>query len=567
MASSLRDRAPPAAVISLALLLPLLASAAAAQVPAPTPAAPIRVRVLGMNDFHGQLEAGRSFQERPVGSAAVLAAYLRASSAAFAGPTLIIHAGDWVGASPPSSALLQDEPSVQWLNLLANEFCSYTRRDDPRCNLAAAPGNHEFDEGVTELLRLVRGGRSKFGDFLERPYRGARFPYVCANVIDLRSHKPLLPPYVIKQLAGVRVGIIGAVTEDAPNLVVKSGVRGVRFVAAAEAVNVQVKALQKLGVQAIVVSVHKGGAQEPYAGPTRPDVAGPREGITDFIERLDSAVDVVISGHAHAFSNAFMPNASGAKILVTQAGSAGTAFAEIDLSLDASSGDVVEKSARIVPTFADAGPGLTPAADVAQLVERAKQRVATITSSVVGQLPEALSETPNAAAESALGNLIADAQRSALRADVALMNQGGIRTGLAAGPQTWGALFAVQPFGNTLVAMDLSGAQLLEALEQQWRDTPPRLLQTSGLRYAWDPAQPVGARVTAVEIGAKPLSRETSYRVVVNSFLAFGGGGFEVFTKGTRRQLGPVDLDALIAYFKTNAGKLAPRIEGRARQP
>jgi 5'-nucleotidase len=259
MASPPSDRSPSPAhfLVAFAALLALFvlalapSSSAAAQTLAPATLA--KVRVLGMNDFHGQLEPGRTFQERPVGSAAVLAAYLRASSAAFAGPTLLVHAGDWVGASPPSSALLQDEPSVQWLNLLANEFCSYTKRDDARCNLAAAPGNHEFDEGVTELLRLVRGGRSKLGDFLEQPYRGARFPYVCANVIALRSQRPLLPPYVIKQVAGVRIGIIGAVTEDAPNLVVKSGLRGVRFVDAADAVNVQVKALQKLGVQTIVV--------------------------------------------------------------------------------------------------------------------------------------------------------------------------------------------------------------------------------------------------------------------------------------------------------------------------
>jgi 5'-nucleotidase len=528
-------------------------------------APPVRVRVLGLNDFHGQLEPGRTFMERPVGSAPVLAAYLRASAAAFSGPTLIVHAGDWVGASPPSSALLQDEPSIGWLNLLANASCSYARRDHPRCNLAAAPGNHEFDEGVAELLRLVRGGRSPRGAFLEQPYRGARFPYVCANVLERDSERSLLPPYVIKQVGSLRLAIIGAVTEDTPNLVVKSGVRGVRFTDAAAAVNRQVKVLKAQGIEAILVSVHKGGAQEPYAGPTRPDAPGPREGIVDFIQRLDSAVDVVVSGHAHAFTNALMRNAAGHAILVTQAASAGTAFAEIDLALDPASGDVIEKSASILPTWADAGPGLEPAPDVAALVERAKARVAALTSRVVAHLPEALSDAPNAAGESALGNLVADAQRAAMHADVALMNQGGIRTGLPGGKQSWGALFAVQPFGNTLVAMDLSGAQLRRALEQQWRDTPPRLLHVSGLRYTWDPARAPGERVVSVEIGGRALADEARYRVVVNSFLAEGGSGFAVFGEGTRRKDGPVDLDALVTYLRAHDGKLAPRPDGRVR--
>jgi 5'-nucleotidase len=349
--------------------------------------------------------------------------------------------------------------------------------------------------------------------------------------------------------------------------VIKSGVRAVRFTDAADAVNRQVERLRRQDIEAIVVSVHKGGAQEPYAGPTLLDAPGPREGIVDFIQRLDSAVDVVISGHAHAFTNALMRNAAGHAILVTQAGSAGAAYAEIDLTLDPDTRDVTAKSARIVPAWADAGPGLSPAADVAELVERAKAQVAALTTTVVGRLPDALSDVPNAAGESALGNLIADAQRAALRAEVALMNQGGIRTQLPRGVQTWGALFAVQPFGNTLVAMDLTGAQLRRALEQQWRETPPRLLQVSGLRYVWDPARAPGERVLEVQVGGRSLVEQARYRVVVNSFLADGGSGFSVFTEGTRRQHGPIDLDALIAYLKAHDGKLAPHIEGRARNP
>jgi 5'-nucleotidase len=533
------------------------------------------LKLLGLNDFHGQLEEGRTFQGRPVGSAAVLAAHLRAASAAHEGKTLIVHAGDWVGASPPSSALLQDEPSMELLNLLGNQACVHARSDvllargparfDPRCNLVAVVGNHEFDEGLAELLRLLYGGDHKLGPFLA-PYRGVTFPYLAANVIDMRTHRSFLPGSVVKQLGSVRMGVIGAVTEDTPTLVQASGIRSLRFVSAVEAINREAKKLKRQGVEAIVVTVHKGGAQEPYAGPTRPDVSGPVEGIGTLIDALDDSVDVVISGHAHAFTNALMKNRNGHVILVTQAGSAGMAYADITLRIDRKSGDVVAKSARIVPTWADEGPGLTPAADVRALVESAKARVASLTSRIVGNTPVALPVELNQAGESALGDLIADAQRHSAGAEIALMNAGGIRTSLAAGAITWGALFAIQPFSNALVSMDLSGAQVLCALTQQWAEPKVHFLQVSGLRYRWDPSRPAAQRVRDVMVGGAPLAPERSYRVVVNSFLAGGGNGFSVFTEGRNRRVGALDLDALVAYLTANQAPI-PAIEGRITSP
>jgi 5'-nucleotidase len=524
----------------------------------------VEIQLLGLNDFHGQLEPGRRFQGRPVGGAAVLAAHLRAASAAFPERSLIVHAGDWVGASPPSSALLQDEPSLELLNLLGNRACSRRAPRNPRCNLVAALGNHEFDEGVDELLRLLRGGDHARGPFLA-PYRGVNFPYLAANVIDTRTNRPLIGASLIKQLGPVRIGVIGAVTEDTPTLVPAAGIRFVRFVSAAEAINREVRKLKRQGIETIVVTVHKGGTQEPYAGATRPDVSGPAEGITDLIAALDDEVDVVISGHAHAFTNALMKNAHGQAILVTQAGSAGSAYADIRLRLDAR-GEVVAKSARILPTWADEGPGLTPAEDVAALVERAKARVAPLTSRVVGEMRLALPVELNQFGESALGNLIADAQRASEDADVAFMNAGGIRTALDAGPVTWGELFAIQPFANTLISMDLSGAQIVRALEQQWSGTPTHFLEVSGLRYRWDPAKPPGQRVHSVTIGAAALSAERVYRVVVNNFLASGGNGFTVFDEGKNRRVGAVDLDALVAFLTTHAAP-SSAIEGRISSP
>jgi 5'-nucleotidase len=274
----------------------------------------------------------------------------------------------------------------------------------------------------------------------------------------------------------------------------------------------------------------------------------------------------VISGHAHAFTNALMKNRNGHAILVTQAASAGMAYADITLRIDKQRGEVVGKTASIVPTWADEGPGLSPAEDVRALVESAKARVVSLTSRVVGNTPVALPVELNEAGESALGNLIADAQRKSAGAEIALMNAGGIRTSLAAGEISWGELFAIQPFSNTLVSMDLTGAQLLRALAQQWAGTPTHFLQVSGLRYRWDPSRPPAQRVQEVMAGGAPLTRDRNYRVVVNSFLAAGGNGFSAFTEGRNRRVGALDLDALVAYLAAHPAFVA-RVEGRITSP
>lgn len=531
-----------------------------------SPAATVHVQLLGLNDFHGQLEQAKKLDERPVGGAAVLASYLRDATARFDGESLIVHAGDWVGASPPSSALLQDEPSIDVLNLLANRFCTPQQRMHPRCNVVGTPGNHEFDDGVSELVRLVRGGQAKRGPFLDRPYRGASFPYVSATVVDRVHGSTLFPPFVVKQMSGVKIGVIGAVLASTPSMVVAGGVERVRFLPEADAINRAVRALTQKGVQAIVVTIHQGGAQAPYAGPTRPDAAGPTEGIAPIIAELDDAVDVVISGHAHSFTNALMKNKHGHPILVTQSWVAGGAFAAIDLTIDRSTRDVVAKSATIFATYNDAGPGLSPAPDVADLVRRARERVAPLSARVVGTATALLPQKPNPAGESALGNLITDAQRSVTGAQVALMNQGGIRAALPAGTITWGALFAIQPFANAVVTLQLSGAELLEVLEQQWREHDAHMLHVSGLSYVWDPARPVGARVVSARVGAQPLVLTDKYRVAANSFLAGGGSGFSALTKGTQPITGMIDLDALVAYIEAR-GTIDPIIEGRIKTP
>lgn len=535
----------------------------------------VSVNILSINDFHGQLSP-RTVAGRPAGGAAVLASYLKSASGEY---TLIVHDGDQVGASPPNSALLRDEPSISLLNMLANPYCrpfgrqmEMSRNAQPlaqqRCNVIGTLGNHEFDYGKSELLRQLTGGNHANGPFLEDEWKGARYPTVSSNVIDQATGDSLLPPYSIYYAGGVRIGVIGAVLKETPSIVSPSGVAGLRFIDEADAINRSVAELRRQGIRAIVVALHQGGQQTSYDGATNPEadeVTGP---VVDIIERLDDEVDVVISGHAHGFTNALVPNASGKPILVTQAFSAGTAYADIELVVSRRSRDIVEKSAAILTTWADQGVGLSPDPQVAALVAQADARVEPLVARVVGLAQGALTRTETPAGESALGNLIADAQRVATDAQISFMNPGGIRADLESGEVTWGELFAIQPFANDLVSMDLTGAQIKTMLEQQWiGQSYARILKPSGIQYSWSASRPEGSRVIEMRDAAGALiNPAATYRVTVNSFLAGGGDNFTVLTEGTNRVVGPVDLDALVSYIEALPQPFNGSVEGRIQR-
>ena len=525
---------------------------------------PVAVQLLTLNDFHGQLGPGRRVANRPVGSIPVLTAYLK--QAMLEQPaSLIIHAGDHVGATPPNSALLQDEPSISFLNLLANSHCRYEFKFSTACNMVGTPGNHEFDEGRAELLRLINGGNHASGPFLESPWRGARLPYISANVVDVAAKRTLLPAHLVKRVNGVRIGVIGAVLEGTPTIVTPSGVAGLRFTNEAAAINKEVEYLRRQGLRSFVVTIHQGGSQTAYEGATDPG-AGPVSGaIVEIVRQLHDDIDVVVSGHAHGFTNALLPNRNGKQILVTQAFSSGTAYGDIDLEIDRVSGDVISKTARIVTTWADAGPGLTPDAEAAALLAAADEKVAPIVNELVAVAGVTLTRTTNPAGESALGNLIADAQRASMNTEFAFMNPGGIRADLELGEVSWGELFAVQPFGNDVVKLELSGAQIVTLLQQQWSDpNRARILQISGLRYRYDLSQPVSQRIVSVEkADGTPLDLTANYVVAVNSFLADGGDGFVVLREGRNKVVGPVDLQALIDYVRALPQPFTAAIENR----
>jgi 5'-nucleotidase len=532
-----------------ALVVALLASllAGCAQPPAPRATAPIAVKVLAINDFHGNLTpppGGIRIKDPadpdktvavPAGGAEFIAtavAELRSKNPNH----VFVAAGDLIGASPLLSALFRDEPTIESLGLMGLEV--------------SAVGNHEFDRGAAELLRMQRGGcHPEDGCKGLRPFGGAAFQYLAASTIDARTGRTLLPAYHVKRFDGIPVAFIGLTLKDTPTIVVPSGVTGLAFRDEAQTVNELVPELRRQGIEAIVVLIHEGGFPSGDYNEC-PGISGPIVGI---VKKLDRAVDLVISGHTHRAYNCVIDGR-----LVTSADKYGTIVTEIDLMLDPHSGDVVSAKADNLIVRNDRF-----AKDPAQtrLIAAYERLAAPLGQRVVGRIAGPLSREETPAGEMPLGQVIADAQLAATRAaadgsaQIALTNPGGIRAALQPagdGSVRYEALFAVQPFYNNLVTLTLSGAQIVQVLEQQWRGQPkPRVLQVSrGFEYAWDNARPVGARVVpgSVMLDGRPLDSVASYRVTVNSFLAAGGDNFTVLKEGRDARTGMMDIDAFETY-------------------
>ena len=533
--------------------LALLSAAVAAEEPSPT----VALKILAINDFHGNLKPPvGGFRERdpkdpgrtigvPAGGAEYLASAVK-TLAAQAPNHVFVAAGDLIGASPLLSALFHDEPTIESLGLMGLEF--------------AAVGNHEFDHGMAELLRLQRGGcHAEGGCQGPAPFAGAKFQYLSASTVVQGSGKPVLPPYAIKRFEGIPVAFIGLTLESTPSIVVPSGVAGLVFRNEAETVNALVPDLRRQGVEAIVVLIHEGG--EPTGGYDEcPGISGP---IVDIVKKLDKAVDLVVSGHTHQAYNCRIDGR-----LVTSAHRYGTLLTEIDVQLDRKTGDVVKAEAHNRIVRHDQYPK-----DEAQtaLLSRYEAVAAPLAQRAVGKLAQPYTVAFNQAGESTLGRLVADAQLAATRgperggAQLAITNPGGLRAPLvprAGGQVLFEDVFACQPFSNTLVTLTLSGAQLLSLLEQQFDDEEgdaPRLLQVSrGLRYTWDARRPRGQRVLpgSLRLDGQPIAAQQRLRVTVNSFLASGGDGAGILGRAGERLVGEPDADALARYIAAGAAPI-----------
>ncbi|HZD51769.1 MAG TPA: 5'-nucleotidase C-terminal domain-containing protein, partial [Woeseiaceae bacterium] len=427
-------------------------------------------------------------------------------------------------------------------------------------------GNHEFDEGSAELLRMQRGGDSAGST---EHFRCADFPILAANVTVDATGETLLPPYTIARYEGVPVAFIGLPLTDTPSVVVASGVAGLSFRDEVETINEHVAQLRRRGVEAIVVVIHQGGYPADGTEDECRDFRGP---IIEIVKATDPAVDLFITGHTHRY---YLCEIDGRR--VTSAGSFGRYYTDIDARLDRRSGDMTIAGIDNVPVTHE----IEPAADVAALVAEYRERVERISQNVVGTINADFTEEPNEAGETQLGALIADAQLAATQdgqggAAVAFMNAGGIRTDLlyeAVGQErdgevTFAEISAIQPFGNTLVTMTLTGAQIDTLLEEQWvgQPAPDILMPSEGFSYAWNRSAPDGQRVDAssIKIDGAVVERDGRYRVTVNNFLAGGGDGFPVLMEGTNRVEGEVDIEALQRYLRERS-PLGPRELGRIR--
>jgi 5'-nucleotidase len=430
--------------------------------------------------------------------------------------------------------------------------------------MVATPGNHEFDKGIPELMRKINGGDGTTNiTHLADPYPGTRAGYVCANVVWTANNTPIFPPYTIRTVSGVPVAFIGADTMSTPNLTNAANIDGVSFLDEADSINRYVPEIQRQGVHAIVVLLHEGGSQTPYDGPTQPggNVTGR---VAVIIPRLDSDVDVVLSGHTHKFTNAYLTNAGGKPVLVTQAYMYSMGYADVDLTIDRATDEITVKSARIVPAYADVAPGTSPDPAATAFLAADENVLSRVENRLVGVAAGDITRDQNPAGESALGDLVADGPRAVMKTDVGFGTSGGIRADLSGGNITWGNLFTIQPFGNTVLSMTLSGDEIRQILERQWQTPlPPHNLVVSGLAYTWDAEKPAGSRVTGVTIHGVPLDRNANYTVATDGYLASGGDGYTIFEGGRDIIYGPADVDALVTYVGSLPQPVNVTVDGR----
>ena len=534
----------------------VVATPASAQPATPT----TDVRLITFNDFHGNLEPPLASSGRvalsdgrtvDAGGAAYLATHVKQLESGVRN-SLVLSAGDNIGASPLTSALFHDEPTIDFLNELGVQ--------------ASVVGNHEFDEGYAELQRMRNGGcHPTDGCQFEDSFEGADFPILGSNVY-FDNGKPALLPFTVRRSGGVPIGIIGATLEDLPTVVTPTAIEGLRFGDEVEAINRTSGWLDRLGIKAQVVLLHQGD----NTGAGGPDDCNVTPGpATAIAQKVSGSVDAIFTGHSHQQYSCLVDDPDGNPRVVIQGASFGRLLSVVDLKINLRTLDVMRSETKAHNEIVTRD--VTPDPAAAKLVDEARTKSAPIADKQVGTITADLRAAGAASGESALGDVIADAQLEATTgngAQIAITNPGGIRADLtyASSPAgegdgvvTYGEAFTVQPFSNIMQTITLTGANLKNVLEQQWTATTRRILQISStLHYTYSSSAPIGSRVSDITVGGTPVDPNATYRVSVNNFLAAGGDGFMEFTKGTGLTGGPVDLDAFTAYLGAHRGIAPP---------
>lgn len=550
----------------------------------------INISILAFNDLHGHLEPpGLSVRERidgnstevPAGGAAYLAAAIQHYKKL--NPLhAVVSAGDMIGATPLISALFLDEPTIEAVNAMGIDF--------------NAVGNHEFDKGTPELMRMRRGGCEKLTRIepcqVNPQFPGANFEFLAANVMKL-DNQSLFPAYGIKAFKQgnqvVKVGFVGMTLKGTPNMVTPEGIQGLRFEDEAATANALVPFFKAQGISVLVLVIHEGGVTQ--GDPNDASCPGLSGDIVPILNKLDTSFDVVVSGHTHrAYACDYKRINPSKPFLLTSAGQYGTFLTHIQLSIDPVSKKVHHKTAHNVvvqsETFVNAsGIQVQPSAslpffgkqmDVEKIVNEYRMASQVQVMKVVSHLSTSITRKSSPSGESALGNLIADAQWTSTasadrgRSDFALMNPGGVRADIliqpGGGTVNFGQLFKVQPFGNTMVVKRMTGQQVKDLLEHQFAnlDRPKVLFPSESLQYEVDLRQSKGQRVVNIQIAQKPLELTHAYHVTMNSFLASGGDGFSQFKQAPTVSGGELDVDALSAYLRQHPG-IKPPVTDRIR--
>ncbi|MFE6101230.1 bifunctional metallophosphatase/5'-nucleotidase [Streptomyces laurentii] len=540
----------------------------------------VDVQLLSFNDLHGNLEppAGSSGQVSRVkpdgttekidaGGVEYLATHLRQARQGNR-YSITAAAGDMVGASPLLSGLFHDEPTIDALNGMDLDVTSV--------------GNHEFDEGAAELSRLQNGGCHPTAGCFDggKKFGGADFPYLAANVTSEKTGKPLLDPTFVWEKDGVKIGFIGVTLEGTPNVVTAEGVKGLTFGDEVETINKYAKILERQGVKSIVALVHEGGlpasanydydCDSPVAGG---GVSGP---ITEIAKNVDPQVDALVTGHTHNAYVCTIPDPAGKPRLVTSASSFGRLYTDTTLTYDRATKDIVRTAVDSANHAVTRDVPKAP--DMSRLIGQWQDLAAPIANRPQGWIAADINGRGSTAYEKPLGDVIADAQLAGLApagkggAQLALMNPGGIRADLvhkASGAEgdgvvTYGESFAVQPFTNMMNVVDLSGANLIEALKQQVSGSnlnAVKILQVSkGLTYTLDMTKSGADRVVtgSIKLNGEAIDPSKSYRVAMNEFLTGGGDGFAALAKGTNKLVGASDLDLFNEYLAANSSATAP---------
>lgn len=502
-------------------------------------APPVDIDIVSINDFHGRLEASA-----PAAGAAVLGGMVDAYRAANPN-TLFVSAGDNIGASTFTSFIQNDQPTIDALNAIGLD--------------ASAFGNHEFDQGKADVDNRILPATD--------------WPYLGANIYDKATGDPVYDGYSLSTVGGVTVGFIGAVTTEMPSLVSPSGIADLTFGDIPTAVNRVADQLSDGNdsngeADVIILLVHE-GAGSPALGDATGDTP-----LGHIVNNVDEDVDAIVTGHTHqAYNHSIpIPGTDRERPVISQ-GQYGEKYGHLNLSVDPVTGELLSIDSEVLPLFG----AFPPNAEVAQIVADAVAVSDVLGAVKVGEITadfnrakQIATPSENRGGESTLGNFVADVQLWATQgagSQIALMNPGGLRADLkfaGTGPNdpdgnlTYKEAAVVQPFANTLVTMDLTGAQLGQVLEEQWQ--PPaasrpflKLGVSQGFEYTYDPTGAAGDRIDAMYLNGVLIDPAATYKVTVNSFLASGGDNFATLAEGVNAaDSGKVDLQSMVDYFVAN---------------